>query len=327
MDDPAQQELPEQQDDRSVFHRLGGAPVLRAVVSGLYQRAVADESLGPFFAGTSMPALRAHHLRFLTSLYADNAALDDSGDVTASLIMEKHRRLFEEKGLSEKSFDRFAAHLVDALRSQQVADALIDEAMGSILPMRAVFERGAKRHAKAKKGTPRSEGRDARSRSSSSKGPSSVASSRSANGSHLSLDGPMTSRQQRLAAFLGEDEEGQELQCVKAPPPRKIKIRSSSPIGDAKAKTRAATKVSQDDETKASIRSGKGSSKNTKGDDARSRASSTWGTGSTSAASQCSKGSLTSRQLRLAAFLGEGDDEPEIGKRAPPRKIEIKRAA
>jgi truncated hemoglobin YjbI len=302
-----------QEKQQQLFHRLGGAPVVRAAVSALYQRVLADGSLGPLFAGASLPALRAHHLRFLTALLSDGAALDDGGEALASLVLEKHRRLFEDKGLSEKSFDQFTGHLVGALKSQQIADELVDEAMGRILPLRAVFERGAKDQVKARKkaAAPPRGGSDDKSRASLSKGPGSVASSRSANGSRRAIDAPKTAREKRLAAFLGEDDEGEE--HVTPPlPPRKIEIASSTSIASAKDKKRSVNKVTDENSRL----------------DARSRSSSSMGKGSRTVSSQCSRGSdpalepTTARQLRLAAFLGEGVDEPKIPK-APPRKISI----
>jgi truncated hemoglobin YjbI len=304
-----------QEKQQQLFHRLGGAPVVRAAVSSLYQRVLADGSLGPLLAGASLPALRAHHLSFLTALLSDGSALDDGGEALASLVLEKHRRLFEDKGLSEKSFDQFTGHLVDALKSQQIADELVDEAMGRILPLRAVFERGAKDQVKARKkaAAPPRGGSDDKSRASFSKGPGSVASSRSANGSRRAIDAPKTAREKRLAAFLGEDDEGEE--HVTPPlPPRKIEIKSSNSIASAKDKKRSVT-VNKVTEENSQV-------------DARSRSSSSKGKGSRTVSSQCSRGSdpalepMTARQLRLAAFLGEGVDEPKIPK-APPRKISI----
>jgi len=62
----------------------------------------------------------------------------------AGLMLDKHRRLFVEKGLNETHFDLVAGHFVGACQHLNVPQNLIDEAVGVIGPLRPVFEEGGK---------------------------------------------------------------------------------------------------------------------------------------------------------------------------------------
>jgi truncated hemoglobin YjbI len=200
---------------------------------------MADDKLKPFFGGMSLPALRVHQFRFLNAFFTD-AAFTGSGpgdaDV-ARLLLEKHRHLFEDKGLNEKAFDRFVGHFVEALKSQPLADELIEEATGNIRPLRSVFEKGAKMYGNAKKDIALP-GLDARSKTSTKGGSNSSGSSKASRGSPRAFV-PKTARERRLAIFLGEEVE-EEPRPVK-PPPRKIQINRSASVRDVKSPNRAAT--------------------------------------------------------------------------------------
>jgi hypothetical protein len=67
-------------------------------------------------------------------------------DVPAYML-ETHSRLFVTMGLNETHFDRVAVHFVGALTHLNVNQALIDEAVAVIGPLRSVFEAGAREQA------------------------------------------------------------------------------------------------------------------------------------------------------------------------------------
>jgi hemoglobin len=226
----------QQDDETPLLQRLGGASGLRATISGTYQRVLADDKLKPFFEGMSMPALRAHQHRFFTAAFSGSADLD-----AASLILERHRNLFEKGGLDEKHFDRFLGHIVDAMVSQELPQDAINEAVTVMKPLRAAFEKGARKYGKAGR-EKRMPSHDRGSRSSMagsvcskstkstarfsdarSRGTGSVCS-RGSKSTLLQLDA-MTARERRLAAFLGEDDG--EVECA-APPPIKIQFKRST---------------------------------------------------------------------------------------------------
>jgi hemoglobin len=130
---------PQTNENRATLSdRLGGNDALRAAVAGLYQKILDDDELSIFFQDVNMTALKLHQIEFLKVAFGQ---VPDGLDVSG-LMLSKHRRLFEA-GLNEMHFDRVAAHLVATLADLNVPEALIDEAVGIVGPLRAVFEQGA----------------------------------------------------------------------------------------------------------------------------------------------------------------------------------------
>ena len=128
----------------TLYDRLGGADAVRAAVDEFYQRNLATPELAPLFGESSMPALRAHQIKFLTLAFTGTV-----GDMDVpEYIYEKHKKLFLEKGLNAHHFDLVAGNLVGALQHLGVPPALVDEAVAIIAPLRSIFETGA---AKAQK--------------------------------------------------------------------------------------------------------------------------------------------------------------------------------
>jgi hemoglobin len=230
-------------DETPLLQRLGGASGIRGTISGTYQRILADDKLKPFFEGMSMPALRAHQHRFFTAAFSGMPGGGGADLDAASLILERHRHLFEKGGLDETHFDRFLGHIVDAMVAQELPQDAINEAVTVLKPLRATFEKGARKYGKAGK-EKRMPAHDRGSRSSI-RGQSSVCSkstkstmktsdsrskaagsvcSKSSKSTLRQLDG-MTVRERRLAAFLGEDDD--QADCA-APPPIKIQFKRST---------------------------------------------------------------------------------------------------
>jgi hemoglobin len=226
-------------DETPLFQRLGGASGIRATISGTYQRILADDKLKPFFEGMSMPALRAHQHRFFTAAFSGVPGGGGADLDAASLILERHRHLFEKAGLDETHFDRFLGHIVDAMVAQELPQNAINEAVTVIRPLRATFEKGARKYGKAKRMPAHDRGSKSSIRgqgsvcSKSTKSTTKTSDSRSkAAGSVCSKSsksklGGMTVRERRLAAFLGEDDDDDEADCI-APPPIKIQFKRST---------------------------------------------------------------------------------------------------
>lgn len=59
------------------------------------------------------------------------------------MLINKHLRLFQHKGLDESHFDLVANHLVQTLHHFQVSQNLVDEAVAIVLSLRPTFESGA----------------------------------------------------------------------------------------------------------------------------------------------------------------------------------------
>uniref|UniRef100_A0A7S2S1K5 Globin family profile domain-containing protein n=1 Tax=Eucampia antarctica TaxID=49252 RepID=A0A7S2S1K5_9STRA len=121
-----------------LLDRIGGDAALEAAVEGLYSRLVADEKLAPYFKGVDMNRLKTHQRSFFKLAFTK---IPESVDVP-DLILNKHKRLFK-MGLNADHFDMVAGHLIATFESLQVPQALIDEAVGIVAPLRSVFEKGA----------------------------------------------------------------------------------------------------------------------------------------------------------------------------------------
>jgi truncated hemoglobin YjbI len=63
----------------------------------------------------------------------------------AKYMVDKHARLFQEKGLNASHFDLIAGHLVAALQQLNVAENLIAEVVAIVGPLRPVFADEAER--------------------------------------------------------------------------------------------------------------------------------------------------------------------------------------
>lgn len=118
--------------------RMGGEVSMKAAIAGLYTRILADSDLAPFFKGVDMTKQESHQLRFFKVAFGH---VPPSMNVP-KLILDKHAHLFE-MGLNEGHFDKVAGHLVASLEELGVAQALIDEAVAVIGPLRSVFEQAA----------------------------------------------------------------------------------------------------------------------------------------------------------------------------------------
>lgn len=124
----------------TLFVRLGGTPAVRAAVDEFYKRILDDERLAFFFDSTTVPQLKLHQLEFFKLAFG---RMPDDLDVP-KMLYEKHHRLFVEQGLNETHFDMVAGHFAATLQHMEISQELIDEATAVVLPLRPVFEKGAK---------------------------------------------------------------------------------------------------------------------------------------------------------------------------------------
>jgi hemoglobin len=134
---------------RYLLHRIGGPAALEAAVDIFYEKLVHDVNLVPFFDNVNIEKLKDHQRKFLTI-----ALTEIPKDIDVALLMkEKHKRLFA-MGLNESHFDLVVGHLAETLRGLQVQDRWIEEIIGIIAPLRAVFQAGEKQHLLDKIGGP-----------------------------------------------------------------------------------------------------------------------------------------------------------------------------
>ena len=104
--------------EQTLYDRLGGHDGIRAVVDDFYDRLVADEDIGPFFAGSNMELLR----RTQTDLLCEAAGGPETYD--AAPIREAHlhvpftpEHIQRAVELLEESLDAFDVPEDDAERA------------------------------------------------------------------------------------------------------------------------------------------------------------------------------------------------------------------
>ena len=136
---PAPITPPAKKPERTLLDRLGGVPALRAAVGEFYRRLLADPILAPMFEEVRMPLLRTHQIAFMRIAFTK---IPENFDVS-SLIVQKHLRLFYDKGLNATHFDIVATHFVQTLQQLGISSDLIDEVVSIVGPLRAAFEHGA----------------------------------------------------------------------------------------------------------------------------------------------------------------------------------------
>eukprot|EP00184_Porphyridium_aerugineum_P005001 CAMPEP_0184707710 /NCGR_PEP_ID=MMETSP0313-20130426/37390_1 /TAXON_ID=2792 /ORGANISM="Porphyridium aerugineum, Strain SAG 1380-2" /LENGTH=295 /DNA_ID=CAMNT_0027169291 /DNA_START=1250 /DNA_END=2137 /DNA_ORIENTATION=- len=126
----------------TLFDRLGGQDALKQAVDAFYARLGADERINYFFKDSNITKLKAHQYNFMRYAFSNGQAT-----YKGKSIKEGHARLFE-MGLNETHFDIVATHFVETLKSMNVDQGLIDEAVAIIVPLREVFKAEAEEHAK-----------------------------------------------------------------------------------------------------------------------------------------------------------------------------------
>lgn len=105
----------------SLYERIGGAAAVEAVVSGFYDRVLADETLARYFKSKRMPDLKKKQVEFFTQILG-------GGQVYSGLSMkEAHARL----SITPEQFGRVAGHLKATLEAAGVEKSMVDEVMAA----------------------------------------------------------------------------------------------------------------------------------------------------------------------------------------------------
>lgn len=110
----------------SIYDSIGGAPAVSAAVDLFYEQVLADDLLGPWFAGTDMARQKAHMRAFL-AVAVGGPEIYRGRDMAAA-----HAGL----AITGEAFDRVVTLLVATLTELSVPADLIDAIGGKLLPLR-----------------------------------------------------------------------------------------------------------------------------------------------------------------------------------------------
>ena len=107
----------------SLYDEIGGEAAVNAAVDLFYKKILADPLLEPFFEGIDMASQHRKQKGFFTSLFKAEAK------GVEEYMRRVHKRLVDEKGLSDDHFNAVAGHLNTTLVELSVKPELVDTIM------------------------------------------------------------------------------------------------------------------------------------------------------------------------------------------------------
>eukprot|EP00977_Amphora_coffeiformis_P022974 scaffold12005_cov212-Amphora_coffeaeformis.AAC.2 len=127
----------------TLYQRMGADARMKIIVTRFYEEILHDATLQPMFADISVAALQVHQIKLFRVLYGPDAEKPDHTEYL-DFMLATHTRLFRDHGLNVQHFDAVAVCLQKALRALQYTADLIDECITELVPLRIVFEHGAR---------------------------------------------------------------------------------------------------------------------------------------------------------------------------------------
>ena len=112
--------------EATLYQRLGEGAGIAAVVDNMYRLILSDETLAPYFAGTSMVDQKRHMALFLA------AAAGGPNGYTGLDMKAAHAG----RGITDADFDRVIGHAATALADAGVDEATIGQVAGALMPLR-----------------------------------------------------------------------------------------------------------------------------------------------------------------------------------------------
>jgi hemoglobin len=112
--------------EATLYQRLGEGDGIAAVVDNMYRLILTDETLAPYFAGTSMVDQKRHMALFL-------AAAAGGPNGYKGLDM---KAAHAGRGITDADFDRVIGHAATALADAGVDEATIGQVAGALMPLR-----------------------------------------------------------------------------------------------------------------------------------------------------------------------------------------------
>jgi len=110
------------EEPQDLFTRFGGAEAIARIVSGMYDRVLADPELAGFFTGVQLDRLRKMQFEFISS------ALDGPIDYTGAELTAIHKG----RGITAHHFAKFCRHFADAAEAHGVSKRDVDLALGRL---------------------------------------------------------------------------------------------------------------------------------------------------------------------------------------------------
>lgn len=111
--------------NKSLFDRIGGNGVVKNTVIKMYDKILNDEDIAPFFENINVDVLRHSQTAFVTF------AFGGPNNYTGANLRAAHKKTIDN-GLSDKHFDRVAAHLKSAMQELNIPSDLISEALAIV---------------------------------------------------------------------------------------------------------------------------------------------------------------------------------------------------
>ncbi len=97
---------------QTLYHRIGGAEVIKSLVDIFYKKVFSDGLIGKFFLNTSIEKLKAMQLEFFT------IALGGPDSTSKISVYDAHHG----RGIKREHLTRFTDHLLDTLRDIGVSE-------------------------------------------------------------------------------------------------------------------------------------------------------------------------------------------------------------
>jgi hemoglobin len=107
-----------EQNEPTLYEKLGGEPAIDATVEAFYKLVLADPLLSPFFAKSDMKRQHKMQKQFLNHVFGGKP-------YNGKGMRAAHKNL----GLKEEHFNRVASLLAQAMLSLGVKQDLVDEVM------------------------------------------------------------------------------------------------------------------------------------------------------------------------------------------------------
>ena len=114
----------------TLYVRIGGEAVIKALVDGMYEKIFEDAEVNQFYEKTNKEALKTSQVNFFTYLTGGTSVWEGKSMETAH----------QGRDIREIHFDRVALHTVVTLQELKITNEMINEFVALLLPLRSQIE-------------------------------------------------------------------------------------------------------------------------------------------------------------------------------------------